>query len=99
MDLVPEAIASVRALLQLLTEKNLIAESGSVPSPSPSPRVQEEKVEEVKEEARVLQRGHEEKKRITLRKGSEGDEVREMQVTIILIDTSNIHCLLLIGAL
>ncbi|XP_002518117.2 protein disulfide isomerase pTAC5, chloroplastic [Ricinus communis] len=83
VDLVPENIASVRALLQVLNEKNRIAESGSTSSsnPDPNPIAVEEKVEEVKEVIGVLKK--EEKRRITLRKGSEGDEVREMQEALL----------------
>ncbi|KDP39386.1 hypothetical protein JCGZ_01143 [Jatropha curcas] len=74
VDLVPEAIANVSALLQVLTEKNRIAESGS----SSRPIVLGEKVEDVKEVSKVSER-EEDQTRKALRKGSEGEDVREMQ--------------------
>lgn len=70
----PETIANVRALLQVLTKKNRIAETAS----SASSIVFEEKVEDVKEVISVAEK--KEIRRNTLRKGSEGEEVREMQV-------------------
>lgn len=76
----PETIAKVGALLQVLKEKNLIVETGV----SASPMVLEEKVkeEEVEEVVRVLEKKETKEKRKVLRKGSEGEEVREMQVCL-----------------
>ncbi|XP_010532795.1 PREDICTED: golgin subfamily A member 6-like protein 1 [Tarenaya hassleriana] len=85
---VSEAISSIGALLQVLSEKNRIAESGS----SAKPMVLEEKTrerEEVEEvEKRVIAaeeiRVSEGVKEIrTLRAGSEGEEVREMQEALL----------------
>lgn len=78
-----ETISSIAGLLQVLKEKSLIAETGS----STSPIVLEEKEEEeevvVEKVIRVLEEEGKrvlEKKRSTLRKGSEGEEVRALQV-------------------
>lgn len=73
---VPDTAANVGALLQFLKERSLILESGS----STSPIVLEEKVEDKEEAVGVVEVKKEEKKRKPLRKGSEGAEVREMQV-------------------
>lgn len=86
---VSDAIVSITALLQALKDKNsnLIAESGS----SSREMVLEEKRDEeeevvkevvVEETARTVGRKEEKRaeKRSALRKGSEGEEVREMQV-------------------
>lgn len=86
---VSDAIANATALLQVLKDKNsnLIAESGS----NLRKLILEEKMDEeevivkdvvVEETARVLERKEEKRleKRSALRKGSEGEEVREMQV-------------------
>lgn len=93
-----EAISRIGALLQVLKEKNMIAESGT----SARELVLEDKPEEVKEVVvdegvRVLEDKQEEVKEVVvgggvrlsaeterrkkkvLRKGSEGDDVREMQ--------------------
>lgn len=74
-----ETIANIAGLLQVLKERGLIAESGS--SASPLVLLEKEKEVVVVEEkvARVSEEG-EKKRRKTLRKGSEGDEVRAMQV-------------------
>jgi hypothetical protein len=75
-----DTVAKVGLLLQVLKDKNnnnLIAESGS----SARPLVLEENV--VEEQKEVIDRVLEEKKekeRKTLRKGSEGEQVKEMQV-------------------
>ncbi|GLT52310.1 hypothetical protein SLA2020_256580 [Shorea laevis] len=81
---VSETIASIGALLQVLKEKNLIAESGT----SAREMALEEKSEEVNEMVveqgiRVLERerrqdGDKMKSKV-LRKGSEGDDVQELQ--------------------
>ncbi|WCJ24241.1 plastid transcriptionally active 5 [Euphorbia peplus] len=74
VDLVPDSVANVSALLQVLNEKNRIAETGS----SASPIVLEEKnveEEEVKEVVSVSKK----KNWRTLRKGSEGEEVQQLQ--------------------
>ncbi|KAF2314126.1 hypothetical protein GH714_022455 [Hevea brasiliensis] len=76
-DLVPETMANVRALLQVLTEKNRIADTAS----SSSAIVFKEKVEDVKEVISVEEKV--EIKLNTLRKGSEGEEVREMQEALL----------------
>lgn len=81
---VSETILSIAGLLRVLKEKNLIAETVS----SSSPMVLEEKKEEGEvsdepEPASVLEGAEkkvEKKKRKNLRMGSEGDEVRAMQV-------------------
>ncbi|KAG5227886.1 protein disulfide isomerase [Salix suchowensis] len=75
-----DTVAKVGLLLQVLKDKNnsnLITENGS----SARPIVLEEKaVEEHKEVIdRVLEEKKEEKERKTLRKGSEGEQVKEMQ--------------------
>ncbi|XP_065862852.1 protein disulfide isomerase pTAC5, chloroplastic isoform X3 [Euphorbia lathyris] len=75
VDLVPDSIANVSDLLQVLTEKNRIAESGS----SASPIVLEEKVEEEVKQVISISEREEKKTWRTLRKGSEGEEVRKMQ--------------------
>ena len=77
-----DTVAKVGLLLQVLKDKNnnnLIAESGS----SARPLVLEENVVEEQKEVidRVLEEQKEkEKERKTLRKGSEGEQVKEMQV-------------------
>ncbi|XP_062165999.1 protein disulfide isomerase pTAC5, chloroplastic [Alnus glutinosa] len=83
---VSETIANIARLLQVLKERGLIAESGS--SASPLVLLEKEKEKEKKKEKevvvveekviRVSEEG-EKKRRKTLRKGSEGDEVRAMQ--------------------
>uniref|UniRef100_A0A5B7B0Q3 Peptidoglycan binding-like domain-containing protein n=1 Tax=Davidia involucrata TaxID=16924 RepID=A0A5B7B0Q3_DAVIN len=83
-------VANIAALLQVLMKEadlgkkvNRISESGSSAVPLVVEAANSAKVEEevvVKEVVRGLEReGKEGKKRVTLRKGSEGDEVREMQ--------------------
>ncbi|XP_062109107.1 protein disulfide isomerase pTAC5, chloroplastic isoform X1 [Humulus lupulus] len=81
---VSETIANISGLLQILKEKNRIAETGS----SATPMVLEENKSVEKEEVvveRVIRVVEEEskkmkeKKRSTLRMGSEGEEVQAMQ--------------------
>lgn len=79
-----ETIANIAGLLQVLKERGLIAESGSSASSMVLLEKEEEEEEKevvVVEEKVVRVSGEGEKKRRkTLRKGSEGDEVRAMQV-------------------
>ncbi|KAF4355323.1 hypothetical protein F8388_026593 [Cannabis sativa] len=82
---VSETIASIAGLLQILKEKNRIAENGS----SSTPMVLEEsKIPEEEKEVVVVERvvrvseeakEKKKKKRSTLRIGSEGEEVQAMQ--------------------
>ncbi|XP_030508276.2 protein disulfide isomerase pTAC5, chloroplastic [Cannabis sativa] len=83
---VSETIASIAGLLQILKEKNRIAENGS----SSTPMVLEEsKIPEEEKEVVVVERvvrvseeakeKEKKKKRSTLRIGSEGEEVQAMQ--------------------
>ncbi|PON63754.1 Peptidoglycan binding-like protein [Parasponia andersonii] len=85
---VSDTIASIAGLLQVLKEKNRIAETGSVPSPvaleekkSEEEEVVVERVIRVVEEEgkKKPEEEKEKKKRNTLRMGSEGAEVRAMQ--------------------
>jgi ribosome-associated protein YbcJ (S4-like RNA binding protein) len=81
---VSETIANIAGLLQVLKERGLITESGSSASPMILLEKEKEKEKEelvVVEEkvVRVSEEG-EKKRRKTLRKGSEGDEVQAMQV-------------------
>ncbi|XP_050219002.1 protein disulfide isomerase pTAC5, chloroplastic [Mercurialis annua] len=95
VELVPETVSkNVLALLQVLNEKNMIADSVSSPNQSPSPSanpnptptptpsstVLEDEVEDVKEVINVSER---KKNRTTLRIGSEGDDVRELQEALL----------------
>lgn len=93
-----ETIASIAGLLQVLKDKSLIAETDLSTSTSTSPMVLEEKKsEEEKKEEEVLVvekvirvedaegKKVEKKKRSSLRKGSEGEEVRSMQVCYLAI--------------
>ncbi|KAB1213702.1 hypothetical protein CJ030_MR5G016193 [Morella rubra] len=80
---VSEAIAKIVGLLQVLKEKGLIAESGS----SATPMLLLEEEEQVEKEEEVVEKKAikfsvegEKKRRKTLRMGSEGDEVRVMQI-------------------
>ena len=93
-----EAVANVAALLQALKDKNLVLESGS-DLKQRMVLVEKEKEPEEEEEEEVIE--HEKEvvvveeaaaasatrveKRSTLRKGSEGEEVREMQVRVFAI--------------
>lgn len=72
-------------LLQVLREKNAIAETGSSARPMALEEPREEEKEVAVEEVRVLKVNEvvgEAKivERTTLRKGSEGDDVRALQV-------------------
>lgn len=80
-----EAIAKIVGLLQVLKEKGLIAESGS----SATPMLLLEEEEQVEQEKEVVEKEAikfsvegEKRRRKTLRMGSEGDEVRVMQVCL-----------------
>ncbi|XP_059447492.1 protein disulfide isomerase pTAC5, chloroplastic isoform X2 [Corylus avellana] len=79
---VSETIANIAGLLQVLKERGLIAESGSSATPMVLLEKEKEKEEEVvvveEKVVRVSEEG-EKKRRKTLRKGSEGDEVQAMQ--------------------
>ncbi|KAK6255164.1 hypothetical protein SCA6_016469 [Theobroma cacao] len=79
---VSETISSIGALLQVLKEKNRIADSGESTSEMVLEEVKEKEVV-VEEGVRVLERREkEEEKKIerkALRVGSEGEQVREMQ--------------------
>lgn len=85
---VSETIANIAGLLQVLKEKNRIAETGSGPNPIVlGEKIVEQPVEEkevvVEQVVRVVAeegKKTEEKKTTTLRMGSEGAEVRAMQV-------------------
>lgn len=78
-----ETISNIARLLQVLKERGLIAESGSSASPLVLLEKEKKKEKEVvvveEKVIRVSEEG-EKKRRKTLRKGSEGDEVRAMQV-------------------
>jgi hypothetical protein len=80
---VSETISNIARLLQVLKERGLIAESGSSASPLVLLEKEKKKEKEVvvveEKVIRVSEEG-EKKRRKTLRKGSEGDEVRAMQV-------------------
>lgn len=82
---VSETISSIGALLQVLKEKNRIADSGESTSEMVLEEVKEKEVV-VEEGVRVLaRREKEEEKKIerkALRVGSEGEQVREMQVNL-----------------
>ncbi|OMO93057.1 hypothetical protein CCACVL1_06648 [Corchorus capsularis] len=80
---VPETISRIGALLQVLTEKNRIAENGESTREMVLEEVKEKEVI-VEEGVRVLEerkeKGEEKKiERKALRVGSEGEQVREMQ--------------------
>lgn len=79
-----ETIANIAGLLQVLKERGLIAESGSSATPMVllEKEKQKEKEEVVVVEEKVVRVSEEgeKKRRKTLRKGSEGDEVQAMQV-------------------
>jgi ribosome-associated protein YbcJ (S4-like RNA binding protein) len=79
---VSETIANIAGLLQVLKERGLIAESGSSASSMVLLEKEEEEKEVVVVEEKVVRVSGEgeKKRRKTLRKGSEGDEVRAMQV-------------------
>lgn len=79
-----DTIASVAGLLQMLKEKNLIAETGSSSKPLELNHQEIQEIQE-KEVIAVSEVKQEEKKtrtrsRSALRKGLEGEEVRAMQV-------------------
>uniref|UniRef100_A0A1J3IS81 Peptidoglycan binding-like domain-containing protein n=1 Tax=Noccaea caerulescens TaxID=107243 RepID=A0A1J3IS81_NOCCA len=91
---VPDTISSIAALLQVLKEKNRISESGSSLKPmvlentrEPEEEVEEEEEEEVEkrviaeEKLRVI--SEPEKKRRTLKVGSEGEEVQALQEALL----------------
>ncbi|KAK3187835.1 hypothetical protein Dsin_027396 [Dipteronia sinensis] len=77
---VSDTISNIAGLLQVLKEKNLIAERAT-PVEEEKIEDREEEVEEVKEVLRVLERVG--KKRQTLRTGSEGVEVQAMQEALL----------------
>lgn len=79
-----DTISSIGTLLEVLNDKNLIAESGTGPREMILEETREEVKEVVVEEAfRVVEKKKQEKegsrKRKVLRNGNEGDDVREMQ--------------------
>ncbi|KAI9196801.1 hypothetical protein LWI28_027151 [Acer negundo] len=77
---VSDTISNIAGLLQVLKEKNLIAERA--PTLVEEEKIEdEEKVEEIKEAIRVLEGVG--KKRRTLRTGSEGVEVKAMQEALL----------------
>lgn len=79
-----ETISSIAGLLQVLKEKGLIAESSS--SASPMVLLEEDLKEKeavvVDKEVVRVSEDVAKKTRKTLRKGSEGDEVRMLQVCL-----------------
>ncbi|KAL5851538.1 hypothetical protein ACOSQ3_006656 [Xanthoceras sorbifolium] len=74
---VSDTIANIAGLLQVLKEKNLIAERATLVEEEKIEEEEEEEKEKVKEVIRLLE--GEGKKRNALRKGSEGEEVKAMQ--------------------
>ncbi|XVF38035.1 hypothetical protein REPUB_Repub20aG0063100 [Reevesia pubescens] len=78
-----ETISSIGALLQVLKEKNRIAESGESTRELVLEEVEEKEVVLEEEGVRVLERNEKEveknKERKALRVGSEGEQVQEMQ--------------------
>ncbi|KAG6667757.1 hypothetical protein I3843_01G113700 [Carya illinoinensis] len=78
---VSETISSIAGLLQLLKEKGLIAESSSSASPMVllEEDLKEKEVVVVDKEVVRVSEDVAKKRRRTLRKGSEGDEVRALQ--------------------
>ncbi|BBG92334.1 plastid transcriptionally active 5 [Prunus dulcis] len=70
-----ETIANIAGLLQILTEKNRIAETGSSSRAIELDHIQEE----IQEVSAVPEVKEKKKSRNALRKGSEGEEVRAMQ--------------------
>lgn len=85
-----ETIASIAGLLQVLKDKSLIAESGSSRRPMAleGKKSEEEEKEVVVEKVIRVVDGEGkklDKKRSSLRKGSEGEEVRAMQVCYLAI--------------
>ncbi|XVF29156.1 hypothetical protein REPUB_Repub15cG0095600 [Reevesia pubescens] len=80
---VSETVSSIGALLQVLKEKNRIAESGESTSEMVLEEVKEKEVVVEEEGVRVLEKKEKEvEKKIerkALRVGSEGEQVREMQ--------------------
>ncbi|KAF8088502.1 hypothetical protein N665_0538s0003 [Sinapis alba] len=91
---VPDTVSNIAALLQILKEKNRISESGVSAKPmvlehTREPEEEEEEEEEVVVEKRVVAeekvRVSEpvKKKRVTLKVGSEGEEVQAMQEALL----------------
>ncbi|KAJ4904478.1 plastid transcriptionally active 5 [Raphanus sativus] len=84
---VPDTISNIAALLQVLKEKNRIAESGSSATPMVLENTRELKEEEEEEVVVEKQVVAEEKirvkKRVTLKVGSEGEEVQAMQEALL----------------
>lgn len=76
---ISDAVANVTLLLQVLKDKNLVLESGSSLRNTEEVKQLEEVVEHVKEVV-VVEESARVEKRISLRIGSEGEEVRQMQV-------------------
>ncbi|XVF65124.1 hypothetical protein PTKIN_Ptkin09bG0221700 [Pterospermum kingtungense] len=79
---VSETISSIGALLQVLKEKNRIAENGESTREMVLEEVKEKEVVVEEEGVRFLEKEKEVEKKIerkALRVGSEGDQVREMQ--------------------
>ncbi|CAN6838091.1 unnamed protein product [Brassica oleracea] len=89
----PDTISNIAALLQVLKEKNRISESGSSAKPmvlenTREPEEDEEEEEEVVVEKRVVAEekvrvSEPVKKRVTLKVGSEGEEVQAMQEALL----------------
>lgn len=79
-----ETISSIAGLLQVLKEKGLIAESSSSASPMVllEEDLKEKEVVVVDKEVVRVSEDVAKKRRRTLRKGSEGDEVRALQVCL-----------------
>ncbi|CAN6830135.1 hypothetical protein Bca4012_032083 [Brassica carinata] len=88
----PDTISNIAALLQVLKEKNRISESGSSAKPMVLENTREPEEDEEEEEVVVEKRVVAEekvrvsepvKKRVTLKVGSEGEEVQAMQEALL----------------
>ncbi|KAG4910910.1 hypothetical protein JHK87_057026 [Glycine soja] len=79
---ISDAVANVTLLLQVLKDKNLVLESGSSLWNTEEVKQLEEVVEHVKEVV-VVEESARVEKRISLRIGSEGEEVRQMQEALL----------------